>query len=383
MRTRAVSCAWVAAAVAGGAAMAAGVVACFDLFHSTRDLLTECMIDAKTPDCMADVNAASYPAAMDAGEQDFCDWPSPVARLHAGHACAWLSACETPMGRNAFGSCLFDALLAYDCAANPNHRVKGKAHTLWDCLWRVASCPEVAQCVFPNGPPAVCMSSLDYTACGVTAADGATTNIDVRIECGVDGAAHGENCALWGQICASDGGAHRCTGAGGLGCGSRGCFGPALAWCTTNRTDVGIDCESNGAQDCGAFPIASDAHWAACAPESDAGTCVPDLAASCVGGTAFSCRAGIPEQINCKSLLESDAACDPGSLSAPFDWTGPCTASAPECDADECTDGGNLSGCVRGATVAEPVHCRDAGLGACHTAETDQGAARRSSCAPP
>ena len=50
--------------------------------------------------------------------------PPDEAQQHALHACTWLGACETPMGNNAFGPCYFRALLAYDCAANPNHRAR-------------------------------------------------------------------------------------------------------------------------------------------------------------------------------------------------------------------------------------------------------------------
>jgi hypothetical protein len=381
MRRLAVSC---GRAAAGAAVLGVGVVACFDLFHSTRDVQTACQKDADTLGCAADASVESAsPAVPDAGQKDFCEWSSVEARAHADHACAWLSACETPVGRNAFGSCIFDALLAYDCAANPNHRAKGKAYALWDCLWRATTCDDVARCVFPDGPPGSCANSLEYTACGVTTPDDATANIDVRIECSGDGSPHGENCALWGQTCAAEGGTHRCTGVGGLGCRSRGCFFHALEWCTADRSDMGIDCDSNGAQGCGAFPSMADARWVACAPESDGAPCVPDLDAACIGGTAFSCPAGAPEEINCASLLESDAACSSGALAPPFDWTSPCIATTPECDADECTDGGFLSGCVRGAWSAAPINCVEAGLGTCRTLATDQGTVQRSSCAPP
>ena len=66
-------------------------------------------------------------------------------------ACSWLGACEGPIGTNAFGPCYFRALMAYDCAANPNHRSRNKAHALWDCLQRVETCGEVDACIGTEG----------------------------------------------------------------------------------------------------------------------------------------------------------------------------------------------------------------------------------------
>jgi hypothetical protein len=375
----------VAGVSAAALVMGAGLGACFDLFHSTRDVLTLCQIDARAPACGFDASDGAALATADAPESDFCSWRRDEAHAHARHACAWLAACETPTGRNAFGSCLFRAVLAFDCAANENHRVKGQAHALWDCLWRVNSCDDVERCVFPDGPPASCLNAGDYSACGVAAPDGSTNNVDVRIECR-DGSAYGENCALWGQTCASDGGWHACAGAGGLGCGTRACAGRVLEWCVANGNDVGIDCASNGAQQCNVLPEKSDAHWAACAPEGDGGTCVPDAAATCAGGIAASCPSGIPERIDCASLLEADAAvCSSGPLMPPFDWTSSCAVTPPQCDADECTQDGGLSACVRGATVGAPFDCIGAGLGACRTfaSTPNTGDGGGAACRPP
>src|SRR5580700_933274 len=103
---------------AGSIAFCAALVACFDLFHSTVDVLTLCTIDAQAPGC----NESSDANVESSTSSDFCAWTSGEALSHARHACAWLGACETPMGRNAFGTCMFQALLTYDCSANPNHR---------------------------------------------------------------------------------------------------------------------------------------------------------------------------------------------------------------------------------------------------------------------
>src|ERR1700689_4317635 len=127
------------------------LVACFDLLHSTADIRTACEIDAAHPGC-----------AAESTEADFCAWTSSEARQHAVHACAWLGACETPMGRNALGPCMFQALLAYDCASNPNHRVALEAHQLWDCLQRAGSCVDVDACISQQSGPRVCKSAGDY-----------------------------------------------------------------------------------------------------------------------------------------------------------------------------------------------------------------------------
>jgi hypothetical protein len=366
------------------AALGAGLVACFDLFHSTRDILTACEIDAQAIGCGAaddgaadtGVDAPSSPAG-DAG-RDICQGSTSPHDRAAG-ACAWLGACETPMGRNAFGECMFEALLAYDCGANPNHRAQGTTHDRWDCLSHVTSCADVDRCIFPQGPP-ICGSAGNYTVCG--AGDGSAPT-DVRIEC-ADGGARGENCALWGQVCSADSGSSACTGGGGLDCVASGCFGPTrteLRWCIGGR-DMGLDCADNGGQRCDGFPEVDAARWVAFLAEDAAGaTCAPDAAAACSGGVAISCPSGVPERIDCASLLQSDAGCSAGPLTPPFDWTSPCAVTPPTCTADSCTDAGMLLGCVRGAKV--PVDCAALHLGPCRAVSTEIGTMQRSACTRP
>lgn len=365
------------------AAMGCGLFACFDLFHSTRDVLTACEIDAQTATCGA--SDAAPPPPPDAGS-DFCTWPERDARTRAQHACAWLGACETPTGRNAFGACLFQALLAYDCAANPNHRVKAKAHNLWDCLWQVKTCGDVERCLFPQGSPA-CGSAGDFASCG-NAIDGAVSNVDVRFECIGDGAppsaiAHGENCALWGQTCAASGTSAVCAGEMAAGCTMSGCFVGAarteLRWCDDGG-DIGIDCASNGGQLCGAFPE-RNASWLACLPEGDGGACAPDASATCVNGVAFSCPTGVIETIDCAHLLGSDAACTDGVLAPHFNWSSPCAVTRSPCTTDSCTNAGALNGCVRGAPWT--LDCTKESLGACRTTRTSSPPGTGAACARP
>jgi hypothetical protein len=362
-----------ALALAGATAcLAGGLVACFDLFHSTSDLRTACEIDAQTPGC-AD---AAPEAAADAGD-DFCSWSSATARTTAQQACAWLGACETPMGRNAYGPCWLQAELAYNCSANPDHPVRGKTHELWACLANARTCAGVDACVFPKGPQE-CTAQGDYTACG-NASGSTGDNDDVRVECTGGGLTHGENCALWGQTCAYDGVVGVCAGTrdAGVAC-SPSCYGTALHWCVDGG-DVGIECAENGAGSCSGFPTASSATWLACAPSSNGGSCTLDASATCSNGIATSCPTGTLEAIDCEELLQTTAGCTPGALSPPFDWTSPCQVATAAC-VESCS-GTVVNGSIRGAPVT--VDCAPLGLGACRMVTTDNGTATHPACAPP
>jgi hypothetical protein len=362
----------------------ASLVACFDLLHSTADVKTACEIDASYPGCT--------PGAT---ETDFCAWTPVEAREHAIHACAWLGACETPMGRNALGPCVFQALLAYDCASNPNHLVAPQLHRLWDCLQRAETCADVDVCT--SGPSGTrgCKSLGDYTAC----------TGDLRVHCTDGGvepyakARGSENCALWGKTCATGTSDTACAGsASGLSCHATDapeCLSPSMIrWCGTvdggepgaTGIDLGIDCASNGAMRCGGFP--SDApRWVACRPNGDAASghddCPPDPAATCESGRATSCPSGAKESIDCATLLGSpgaSSACAEGPLVPPFDWTSPCVMAAPECAGDTC-DGMVVRACERGA--AFPVNCEQEGLGACRLQAVDPTSGPRAACSPP
>jgi hypothetical protein len=365
----------IALATLTGLALSAGgaLVACFDLLHSTADVLTACELDAAYPGCTVATKV----------ETDFCAWTPDEARQHALHACTWLGACETPMGNNAFGPCYFRALLAYDCAANPNHRSRQSAHALWDCLQQVKSCGDVDACIFRGAAPAACGTQGAYTACQ-------ESNRDVRFLC-VDGGtepyprSRGENCALWGQTCAPSAGEGVCAGeATGESC-ARECAGKSLHWCVAGADggpgiDHGIDCASNGAMDCNGFPSPDAAQWLACQAESDAAACAPDASATCENGRAIMCPSGVLETLDCTALLGSSGACSAGGLSPPFDWTSPCSLPASGCVSDSC-DGGTLTSCERGA--AFQVDCTGQGLGGCRLLTADPGSAPRAACAPP
>jgi hypothetical protein len=358
--------------------------ACVDLFHSTEDVLTACQLDASVDGCRP--SAPSEAGPVEAGATNFCAWTPTEARDRADHACAWLGACASPMGRNAFGSCVVQARLAYDCATNPNHRPRGASLDLWDCLWRVQSCADVDACIAPGGVPA-CESPGQYTGCG--GASGSALARAVRVECGGDGGAPlragTESCALWGQTCASSGATASCTGSAGLACVADGCDGTPLSqvhWCVDGG-DQGLDCSGNGAGRCDGFPSSAAPQWVACVALTDtaaSGNCAPGLTVTCSGGRAMSCPSGVGERIDCEALLGTPGACVPGALSPPFDWTSPCQVVPPACTADSCS-GSVVNGCTRGAALS--VDCAGQGLGPCRTVSTDQGTQRHAACTAP
>jgi hypothetical protein len=346
----------------------ATMAACFDLFHSTGNVLTACEVDALTPGCGADAGAA------------LCAADPREARQTAAHACAWLGACETPLGGNSFGSCMVNALMAYDCDINPNHRLKGRAAGLWGCLARARSCGDVDACTFPRAE-GVCQSAVDSTTC--SGASPIDPNDDVVVECRSGVVARRENCALWGQTCApaSSGGAEcRGTDAGDCLLVS-GCYdNESTIRCGTDGGDLVTDCASFGAQRCSGFPAGDAAAWIACVAETDAGdaaACAPDAEAACVGGVAVSCPSGVLETLDCASLLGSANGCTPGPLDPPFDWTGSCVMNPPQCLADSC-DASTLTACGRGAAFS--VDCSEAGLGACTLTATDDASPVRAAC---
>jgi hypothetical protein len=326
-----------AACCASGGAL----VACFDLLHSTADVLTACELDAGHPGCA--------PAKI---ETDFCSWSPDQAKQHASDACLWLGACTAPLGNNAFGPCYFRALMAYDCKANPNHRPQREAKSLWDCLASVKSCADVAACTFHDAAPPGCEH---------------------------------ENCALWGQSCAPGSGGACVSDSTGLSCqdASSCTRNTTLHWCVPDAdggppVDRGIECADNGASACDGFPTTHPARWIACLPNTDAAiACTPDASAACDQGRAVMCPSGVVESLDCEALL-GQGTCSPGALSPPFDWTSACSVPTSICSDDAC-DGGWLTSCERGTRFE--VNCREQGFGDCRLLPADPGAPRRASCA--
>jgi hypothetical protein len=345
------------------------LVACFDLLHSTADVLTACELDAGHPGCLTTTV-----------ETNFCAWNPVEAKTHARDACLWLGACEGPLGNNAFGPCYFRALMAYDCVANPDHRPQGKARELWDCLQKAKSCGQVDACMFQGASSRTeCSAGVD-TACSESVPG-------VRLLCADGGkpAEGRENCALWGQTCAPGAGGATCAGEStGLACKLR-CDddGTTLHWCVPGEdggpgVDRGIQCASNGGGACGGFPSVP-AQWVACLPGGDAAACTPDASATCEDGRATMCPSGVLETLDCKALLGTGSACTAGGLSPPFDWTSPCS-SASACADDSCA-GGQLTSCERGTSFT--IDCKGQGFAGCRLLAADPGAPARAACTPP
>jgi hypothetical protein len=370
--------------------LGAGLVACFDLFHPTDDILTACQLD-KTA-----CNEAGAEAGSDA-ETSFCTWDETAANETAEHACAWLGACEGPFGQNALGPCMFEALLAYDCKANPAHPFSGERRDRWDCLASATSCVAVDACIFPGS--SVNCSGIG-TACGN---DGGNEN--VRVNCPDGGRGYGENCALWGQTCASvAGSAAFCAGnngQAGLSCSAADSCEPKNGRVhSCDGGDVGIDCATNGAGRCSGFPAADAPSWVACMPVLDAGAaCTPSMSVTCQNGVAYSCPAGVAETLDCAALLGDSLGCTPGQLHPAWDWTSPCVVSRAPTDAatdaragatpdagadaaacvESCTSG-TITGCTRGAAYS--VACTRVGLGPCQMVTSDPGQPPHAACTP-
>lgn len=353
--------------------------ACVDLFHSTSDVRTACEIDASTCGGDAAATGAGGPAP------NLCA-PADVATQNAKHACAWLGACLSPMGNNAFGACMVQALLAFDCAANPDHSPRATAAELWACLAQAQSCLDVQQCLFPSGVPPC--SAPDTTECGL--ADGGAGAGALRIECSASApmVVGGENCALWGETCLAQAGSASCgVAAPGFVCDGvtvmDECTGTQVSWCGSTGQELGIDCADNGAGLCRGFSANQTMAWYSCVPDSDAGSpevCAPSLEVTCDNGVALSCPTGVTETIDCGALLGDPAACNVSPLYPPFDWTSPCVLRPSQCDADTC-DGSVLTGCARGAAFS--VDCTEENLGACEMVSTDLQTQQHSACVPP
>ncbi len=355
------------AVTASGALVAAA--ACVDLFHST-DVKSLCDLDAEAPGCPTDAGDAAAP--------NLCAPDPTTAEAWAKQACAWLAACEDPIGQNVTGECIANAIMAFNCDANPNRRPLGKAQDFWLCLHNAttttdAGCGPASKCVFPNGV-APC-SNGGFIGCSQTA----NTNLDTRAECSAPGPAHGENCAPFGQTCdsldrdASNNNA-LCVGAQLRACTQTKCSGTSLSLCDDAGIDHGYDCASLGAGACVSTGVVP-----ACKPGGDAGLCASSDAISCTaGGVAQGCASGVKESVDCNAI-SGPSSCTPivdgGAGVQPL----AACAATTGCTADTCS-GANLVACVRGRVVT--IDCVGAGLKPCSsTVATLEG--NRSACTPP
>ncbi len=352
--------------------------ACGDIFHSTN---FESLCDLDAAACAVVPDAATLDADLDGSEDagppfpaNFCNWDDTTARTNAQTACAWLGACSGPLGSNAFGACFVNAMLAYDCAANPNLQVTGASHVFWDQLWRATSCADVAAAVEPSPPGDTCgVSSYAYIACEVGG------NAATRLACGVSedgGADQGrENCAALGQACTAIGTSAACTGSLGT-CGDAGglfCEGTELHDCQSDGgLDLGVNCANFGAGAC-----SSAGATGACAAVGT-GVCAPTSVVSCVGDVASSCPSGVLEQIDCSRVLGTTGSCNATAAGRSWDVARACSVGS--CGADSCS-GTVLQSCARGASVQ--IDCAQVGLGSCNLVQISGDPTPHAACSPP
>jgi hypothetical protein len=343
------------------------ISACVDLFHST-DFETLCGVDAAACAPKDAGRAEAMPDVRDGGPTDFCISSSARARSMAEHACAWLGACSAPFDQNAFGACMIDAILAYDCNANPNQTITpGPLHDLWDALWQAKSCADVTQAMNPNG---IRCSGTGY-ACGGKADPG------LSLEC-VDSIGAPESCLVEGRVCA---GAGACEPPDAFSkCTTSKCSGTVLHDCE-KTVDLGRDCQYFGAGRC--IADAGGGVGAACVPTFAHGGGAPCGATQAVtcegdgGDTATACPTGGTVSVDCK-LLTGSSTCRPGTPSPAWNVAAQCVGKAACTAGCEGTD--TLIGCEQGAAFS--TSCKAAGLGPCHEvtlAEKTNGYA----CKPP
>lgn len=346
-----------------GLAVAGAFVACADLFHDT-DSPNLCDLDASAPGC------------GDAGTE-ICAADHATAEKRALHACAWLAACENPVGKNATGECVAEALQAYDCVANPNRRPKLAAKTFWIALATVKTCTDVDMAVLPKGVGNC--GGAGYIGCSL-----AGGNETSRLQCAADGQRYfGENCILQGKTCdslpkAADGGGNNaalCLGDMRRACTLSGCNGAHLAACDDAGLDRGLDCSQFGVGSCvpnGAQP--------ACKPEGDL-ACAATADIKCTsGGVAESCASGYKESVDCTYISgPAPDNCVPipnPPLGTPA--AAACRRSAG-CSVDTCS-AGKLVACVAGRGVT--IDCSADGLKPCNDAlSTLEGT--RAACTKP
>jgi hypothetical protein len=324
------------ALVFGGAS--ALVSACVDLFHST-DFETKCDLDAGAPGCPTE--ASSLADAASAQATDFCESSSSTAHSRAEHACAWLGACSAPFDQNAFGLCMIDALLAYDCKTNPNRQVRGALHEVWDALWRAQSCDAVIQALVPPG------QHCDGEGYGCGVGDAAA---GVLFEC-TTGRALPESCLIQGRSCEKS----ACVPPGAFpACSASQCVGSVLHDCEDGR-DVGYDCQYFGSGEC-----AGEVDAAACLPADAGARCVATTRVMCDdAGVATGCATGHVESVDCQTLT-GENTCQSGVPTPISDLAEACQGSgdcAPGCNGDI------LTGCGQGAEYT--TKCSGQGLGPC------------------
>lgn len=351
--------------------MLAGVAfACGDLFHATS-FDTACSDDAAP--CLPPPVATSA-----------CQVDHAAAVEAAKRSCALLAACEAPIGDNQTGRCYANAIAAFDCTANPDRKLKhasadagdGTARdqvSFWACMAGAGSCDAVRKCASPDGPANCTIDDGGGTFLGCAASG--NLNVDSRIQCLTNNALGPmENCAAYGQSCASIGknSSALCVGPQKRACTKTGCTGAALSVCDDAGVDHGVDCAQVGAGTC----VEQGAYAAGCKPDTaTTGAASGDVTCD-TNQVATSYLTGYRETFDCTKL---NGVCTPiheaGAGTTPEKA---CFVPDGGCATDTCNDGGDpsvLHACVQGVVV--DITCTayaDAGLGNCaHTVQTSEG----------
>jgi len=375
----------IALSIAAAATAVLALVACVDLFHSTSDLLDACQLDADTDGCTV-VEAGVADAAPDAADAsiDLCSFTQAEARANAEAACAWLGACETPLGQNRYATCVEHAILAYDCTANASLPVRGAALDFWTCMVTARDCAAVHACAWGVDQPNCPATGHAVTVCDE---NGAQQALAQRGQCPGDGGVvqpHAENCAAWGQTCsyqattATAACAGDSKGNGNGDCTASACMGTQLFSCDDAGDNVGIDCKNYGAQECvttGGFPACAPASTTACSDTGSPGE---------VGCTeTFQYAVGCPdgrhqETIDCFALTEGNGKCSPTATPG-WDVSRACGGSVACSFNDQCV-GSSVQSCDRG--IIYTYACASPFTG-CKMVTTADGDFPRAQCGAP
>lgn len=350
-----------ATALAVSSLLAVSILACVDLFHDTDDLIAPCANGACAED--ADSPDGGPPPLVAACTND----PDEALVLAEG-ACAWLGACAGPTGVNEPGTCLLEALRAYDCGFDPLNLPREERALFWNCMRSAStarSCEDVMGCVFPRTNHR-CTTVGDLFACPDTAETaGADRFVRVYCKAGVNQPAGGENCAAAGGRCIKLGSSPGYQGCSTTlpsteapDCTRSSCqSGNILTLCDD---DAGVEtaqlsCTLGGGGRCGS---GDDAGPGCIADNPADGGCTPDTAVECKRKVATRCRNGVIEDVDCaRAGLDCNATGADLTHQAcrAADDAGTCTPG--------CTGGGDVRACVRGRAIV--VDCASQGLGAC------------------
>jgi len=359
--------------VTAGVSAIAAIVACGDLFHGTS-------FDTK---CTADASAKGCPRPP---VTELCAVDIATALARAEHACAWLAACESPMGQNRTGLCIANALMAYNCEANPNRKPIGDAYQYWLALANADDCAGIVKAVAPAGKQACSPMNPNapqpYTGCG--SRDGVIGNPFSRVQCPVaDSLTKGlyENCAAYGKKCSatSTNDLSQCVGAEARACTTTKCSGQKLVNCDNDAgIDHGIDCAQFGDGTCiatGASP--------ACKPSSTTVLAATNVVRCGSDDIAKGAVTGFEESVNCKVFTGVvDGGTYPSPACVPIDGGSVGITPRDACQGklgctDDICDKSVLRACVQGNEIR--FDCKDVGLGGCNpsvkTQEDDTHAA--------